>query len=146
MRWFQCGFATWSAEQSIPYIAFNTTRWHLLARQLPVGAGGMQSINMRKHHIELYKTCKRTIVSSIKSARDTFTIPFLSFYLDLIKSKTSNQKFVALRVCFNTLENVNLGYNLVCSSIRADNAGAPRMPIVRHIDRLGGWHSERVRH
>ena len=52
-------------------------------------------------------------MSSIKSARDTFTIPFLSLYLDLIKSKTSNQKFVALRVCFNALEKVNLGYNLV---------------------------------
>lgn len=113
MRWFQCGFATWSAEQSIPYNAFNIARWRLLARQLPVGAGGMQSINMRKHHIELYETCKQIIVSSIKSARDTFTIPFLSLYLDLIKSKTSNQKFVALRVCFNALEKVNLGYNLV---------------------------------
>jgi hypothetical protein len=112
MRWFQCGFATCSVEQSISYNAFNTTRWLFLARQLPVGAGGMQSINMRKHHIELYETYKRTIVSSIKSARDTFTILFLSLYLDLIKSKTSNQKFVALRVCFNTLENVNLGYNL----------------------------------
>ena len=113
MRWFQCGFATWSAEQSIPYNAFNTTHWRLLACQLPVGAGGMQFINMRKHHIELYETCKRTIVSSIKSARDTFTIPFLSLYLDLIKSKASNQKFIALRVCFNALEKVNLGYNLV---------------------------------
>ena len=40
-------------------------------------------------------------MSSIKSAHDTFTIPFLSLY------------FVALRVCINTLEKVNLGYNLV---------------------------------
>ncbi|PTQ29026.1 hypothetical protein MARPO_0149s0019 [Marchantia polymorpha] len=91
---------------------FQTDRWRLLAKQLPVGPGGLKSINMQKHHVEMYKTVRRTIVSEIAEARRYYTIPFMSLNLDLIKSKTSNEKYLALRVCFNTRRQTNIGYNL----------------------------------
>lgn len=67
---------------------------------------------MQKHHVEMYETVKRTIVSKIAEARRYYTIPFMSLNLDLIKSKTSNEKYLALRVCFNTRRQANIGYNL----------------------------------
>ncbi|CAK9879645.1 unnamed protein product [Sphagnum jensenii] len=47
MRWFEVQLGAWSAEQSISYNAFTTRRWQLIGRQLPVGEGGMKSINIR---------------------------------------------------------------------------------------------------
>ncbi|KAH8964308.1 hypothetical protein BDL97_04G059700, partial [Sphagnum fallax] len=74
--------------------------------------GGMKSINIRKLHVELYTTCKKIIIMSLAEARSFFTIKYLSLYLDLIKSKMNNQKYLALRVCFNTSTRFNIGYNL----------------------------------
>ena len=75
----------------------------------------MSSINIRKLHVELYNTCKKIIIGSIAEAREFYTIRFMSLYLDLIKRKMSNQKFMALHVCFNTATSFNVGYNLtVC--------------------------------
>jgi hypothetical protein len=71
----------------------------------------MKSINIRKLHVELYTTCKKIIIMSFAEARSLFTIKYLSLYLDLIKSKMSNQKYLALRVCFNTSTRFNIGYN-----------------------------------
>jgi hypothetical protein len=85
----------------------------LIGRQLPIGEGGMKSINIRKLHVELYTTCKKIIIMSLAEARSFFTIKYLSLYLDLIKSKMSNQKYLALRLCFNTSTRFNIGYNLV---------------------------------
>ncbi|KAH9538628.1 hypothetical protein CY35_15G016800, partial [Sphagnum magellanicum] len=102
-RWFE----------SILYNAFTTRRWQLIGRQLPVGEGGMKLINIRKFHVELYTTCKKIIIMSLVETRSFFTIKYLSLYLDLIKNKMSNQKYLALRVCFNTLTRFNIGYNLV---------------------------------
>jgi len=90
-----------------------THRWQLIGRQLPVGEGGMKSINIRKLHVELYTTCKKIIIMSLVEACSFFTIKYLSLYLDLIKSKMSNQKYLALRMCFNTSTRFNIGYNLV---------------------------------
>lgn len=73
----------------------------------------MSSINLCKVHVEMYSTCKKIIIASIAEAREFFEIHFMSLYLDLIKSKMSNQKFLALRVCFNTATRFNVGYNLV---------------------------------
>jgi hypothetical protein len=73
----------------------------------------MKLINIRKLHVELYTTCKKIIIMPLVEARSFFTIKYLSLYLDLIKSKMSNQKYLALRVCFNTLTRFNIGYNLV---------------------------------
>ncbi|CAK9223988.1 unnamed protein product [Sphagnum troendelagicum] len=111
-RWFEVQLGAWSAEHSISYNAFTTCRWQLISRQLPVGEGGMKSINIRKLHVELYTTCKKIIIMSLVEARSFFTIKYLSLYLDLIKSKMSNQKYMALRVCFNTSTRFNIGYNL----------------------------------
>ncbi len=72
----------------------------------------MKSINIRKLHVELYTTCKKIIIMSLAEACSFFTIKYLSLYLDLIKSKMSNQKYLALRVCFNTSTRFNIGYNL----------------------------------
>ncbi len=49
---------------------------------------------------------------SLTEAHSFFTIKYLSLYLDLIKSKIRNQKYMALRVCFNTSTMFNIGYNL----------------------------------
>jgi hypothetical protein len=57
-RWFEVQLGAWSAEQSISYNVFTTRKWQLIGRQLPVGEGGMKSINIRKLHVELYTTCK----------------------------------------------------------------------------------------
>lgn len=84
----------------------------MIARQLPVGEGGMKQFNMRKIHVELYVTVREKIISSIREARVSLDIPFISLNLDLIKSKTSNQKFLALRIYFNSFTNVNMGFNL----------------------------------
>ncbi|KAH8962363.1 hypothetical protein BDL97_05G098300 [Sphagnum fallax] len=111
-RWFEVQLGAWSAEHSILYNAFTTCRWQLIGRQLPVGEGGMKSINIRKLHVELYTTCKNIIIMSLAEARSFFTIKYLSLYLDMIKSKMSNQKYLALRVCFNTSTRFNIGYNL----------------------------------
>ncbi len=73
----------------------------------------MKSINICKLHVELYTTCKKIVIMSLAEARSFFTIKYLSLYLDLIKSKMSNQKYLALRVCFNTSTRFNIGYNLV---------------------------------
>jgi len=111
-RWFEVQFGAWSAKHSIPYNAFTTCRWQLIGHQLPVGEGGMKSINIHKLHVELYTTCKKIIIMSLAEARSFFTIKYLSLYLDLIKNKMSNQKYLALRVCFNTSTRFNIGYNL----------------------------------
>jgi len=103
---------TWSAEQSISYNAFTTRRWQLIGRQLPIGEGGMKSINICKLHVELYTTCKKIIIMSFAEARSFFTIKYLALYLDLINNKMSNQKYLALRMCFNTSTMFNIGYNL----------------------------------
>jgi hypothetical protein len=50
----------------------------------------MKSINIRKFHVELYTTCKKTIIMSLVEAHSFFTIKYLSLYLDLINSKMSN--------------------------------------------------------
>jgi hypothetical protein len=102
----------WFVEQSISYNAFTTRRWQLIGHQLPIREGGMKSINIRKLHVELYTTCKKIIIMSLAEARSFFTIKYLLLYLDLIKSKMSNQKYLALRVCFNTSTRFNIGYNL----------------------------------
>jgi len=72
----------------------------------------MKSINIRKLHVELYTTCKKIIIMSLVEVRSFFTIKYLSLYLDLINSKMSNQKYLTLRVCFNTSTRFNIGYNL----------------------------------
>jgi len=72
----------------------------------------MKSINIRKLHVELYTTCKKIIIMSFVEARSFFTIKYLSLYLDLIKSKMSNQKNLALGVCFNMSTRFNIRYNL----------------------------------
>ncbi len=91
---------------------FTTCRWQLIGRQLPVEEGGMKSINIRKLHVELYTTYKKIIIMSLTEAHSFFTIKYLSLYLDLINSKMSNQKYLALRVCFNMSTRFNIGYNL----------------------------------
>ncbi len=111
-RWFEVQLGAWFAEHSISYNAFTTCRWQLIGRQLPVGEGGMKSINIRKLHVELYTTCKKIIIMSLAEARSFFTIKYLSLYLDLIKSKMSNHKYLALQVCFNMSTMFNIGYNL----------------------------------
>jgi len=72
----------------------------------------MKSINIRKLHVELYTTCKKIIIMSLAEVHSFFTIKYLSLYLDLINNKMSNQKYLALRVCFNTSTRFNIGYNL----------------------------------
>jgi hypothetical protein len=89
-RWFEVQLGAWSVEQSISYNAFMTRRWQLIGCQLPVGEGGMKSINIYKLHVELYTTCKKIIIMSLAEARSFFTIKYLSLYLDLINSKMSN--------------------------------------------------------
>jgi hypothetical protein len=111
-HWFEVQLGAWSAEQSISYNVFTTRRWQLIDRQLPVGEGGMKLINIRKLHVELYTMCKKIIIMSLAEARSFFTIKYLSLYLDLINSKMTNQKYMALRVCFNTSTRFNIGYNL----------------------------------
>ncbi len=49
---------------------------------------------------------------SLAEACSFFTIMYLLLYLDLINSKMSNQKYLALWVCFNTSTRFNIGYNL----------------------------------
>jgi len=110
--WFEVQLGAWSVEQSISYIAFTTRRWQLIGRQLPVGEGGMKSINIRKLHVELYTTCKKIIIMSLAEVHSFFTIKYLSLNLDLINSKMSNQKYLTLRMCFNTSTRFNIGYNL----------------------------------
>ncbi len=56
----------------------------------------MKLINIRKLHVELYTTCKKIIIMSLAKASSFFTIKYLSLYLDLINSKTSNQKYLTL--------------------------------------------------
>ncbi|CAK9224110.1 unnamed protein product [Sphagnum troendelagicum] len=75
-RWFEVQLGAWSAEHSISYNAFTTCRWQLIGRQLPVGEGGMKSINIRKLHVELYTTCKKIIIMSLAEAHSFFTIKF----------------------------------------------------------------------
>lgn len=111
-RWFHINLAAWSASQSISYNAFESDRWRLIARQLPVGAEGMKHINLRKLHIELYVSGRQFIIDKLKHARAMYQMPFLSINLDLIKSKTSNEKFVALRTNMNSIACLNDGYNL----------------------------------
>ncbi len=72
----------------------------------------MKSINICKLHVELYTTCKKIIIMSFAEARSFFTIKYLALYLDLINNKMSNQKYLALRMCFNTSTRFNIGYNL----------------------------------
>jgi hypothetical protein len=78
-RWFEVQLGAWFAEQSISYNTFTTRRWQLISHQLPVGEGGMKSINIRKFHVELYTTCKKIIIMSLTKARSFFTIKYLSF-------------------------------------------------------------------
>jgi hypothetical protein len=95
-RWFEVQLEAWSAEHLISYNAFTTCRWQLIGHQLPVEEGGMKSINIRKLHVELYTARKKIIIMSLAEARSFFTIKYLSLYLDLIKIKMSNQKYLAL--------------------------------------------------
>ncbi|KAH8974357.1 hypothetical protein BDL97_01G098100, partial [Sphagnum fallax] len=79
-RWFEVQLGAWSAEQSISYNAFTTCRWQLIGRQLPVGEGGMKSINIRKFHVKLYTTCKKIIIMSLAETHSFFTIKYLSLF------------------------------------------------------------------
>lgn len=72
----------------------------------------MKSINLRKLHTELYTSTKSVVMESIAEARRDFSIPYVALYMDLIKSKTSNEKYLALRVSFNSKVNFNLSFNL----------------------------------
>ena len=94
----------------------------------------MKSINVQHHHVELYVTGKNFIVGEIAEAREYFDIPFISVYLDLIKSKTSNMKFLALRVCFNMLRRHNIGYNLAVRHFAptAEERTDDRLSVVLH--------------
>jgi hypothetical protein len=99
----------------------------------------MKSINIRKLHVELYTTCKKIIIMSLAEARSFFTIKYLSLYLDLINSKMSNQKYLALRVCFNTSTRFNIGYNLaVCRfAPTTDEHQAKQLSTILHKWSLG---------
>jgi hypothetical protein len=112
-RWFEMQLGAWFAEQSISYNVFTTRRWQLIGHHLPVGEGGMKSINIRKFHVKLYTTCKKIIIMSLTETHSFFMIKYLSLYLDLINSKMSNQKYLTLRVCVNTSTRFNIGYNPV---------------------------------
>jgi hypothetical protein len=138
-RWFEVQLGAWSAEQSISYNAFTTHRWQLIGRQLPVGEGGMKSINIRKLHVKLYTTCKKIIIMSLVEARSFFTIKYLLLYLDLINSKMSNQKYLTLRVCFNTLTRFNIGYNLAVRrfALTTDERQAEQLSTILHEWSLG---------
>jgi len=94
----------------------------------------MKSINIRKLHVELYTTCKKIIIMSLAEVRSFFTIKYLSLYLDLIKSKMSNQKYLALQVCFNTSTRFNIGYNLaVCRfALTTDERQAEQLSTILH--------------
>ncbi len=133
-RWFEVQLGAWSAEHSISYNTFTTCRWQLIGRQLPVEEGGMKSINIRKLHIELYTMCKKIVIMSLAEAHSFFTIKYLSLYLDLIKSKMSNQKYLALRVCFNTSTRFNIGYNLVVRRFAptTDECQAEQLSTILH--------------
>ncbi|BBN06969.1 hypothetical protein MPTK1_3g25400 [Marchantia polymorpha subsp. ruderalis] len=111
-RWFHVQLDAWSAEQLLSYNTFDNQRWRLIACQLPVGPGSLKSVNIRKSHVEHYVTCKNIIVKSIAEACKSFSIPFMAIFLDIIKSKTSNQKYLAMRICFNSPTCFNVGYNL----------------------------------
>jgi hypothetical protein len=106
----------------------------LIGRQLPVGEGGMKSINIRKLHIELYTMCKKIIIMSLAEARSFFTIKYLSLYLDLINSKMNNQKYLALRVCFNTSTRFKNGYNLTVHQFAptTDERQAEQLSTILH--------------
>ncbi|KAH8957250.1 hypothetical protein BDL97_07G082100 [Sphagnum fallax] len=133
-RWFEVQLGAWSAEHSISYNAFTTCRWQLIDRQLPIEEGGMKSINIRKLHVELYTTCKKIIIMSLAEAHSFFTIKYLSLYLDQIKSKMSNQKYLALRVCFNTSTRFNIGYNLAVRQFAptTDERQAEQLSTILH--------------
>jgi hypothetical protein len=101
-HWFEVQLGAWSTEHSISYNAFTTCRWQLIGHQ----EGGMKSINIRKLHVELYTMCKKIIIMSFAEARSFFTIKYLSLYLDLIKSKMNNQKYVAFASVLQYIDQV----------------------------------------
>ena len=74
--------------------------------------GRAEADQCAKHHVELFLSAKMTIISSIDEACQSYVIPFISLNLDLVKSKTSNEKYMALRICFNTARKLNIGFNL----------------------------------
>ncbi len=94
----------------------------------------MKSINIRKLHVELYTICKKIIIMSLAEARAFFTIKYLSLYLDLINSKMSNQKYLALWVCFNTSTRFNIGYNFAVRRFAptTDECQAEQLSTILH--------------
>jgi hypothetical protein len=96
MRWFQIQISSWAAEQSLSYQLFETSRWHVIPSQLPVGVNGLTSFNPRKHNVELYVTIRQMMKGKIAKAASEFYIPFMILNLDLYKNMYNNLKFVTL--------------------------------------------------
>ncbi len=95
----------------------------------------MTLINIHKLHVELYTTwCKKIIIMSLAEVCSFFMIKYLSLYLDLIKNKMNNQKYLALQVCFNTSTRFNIGYNLaVCQfAPTTDERQAKQLSTILH--------------
>lgn len=68
--------------------------------------------NIRKSKVEIYCAVKEDVLSDIRRIKADYDIPFICFYVDLFTSKTSNQKYVAIRIGYMQRSGFLGGHNI----------------------------------
>ena len=91
---FALGISLFQIQYNIPFGAFESKVWRVIAKRLPCPSGKqLPAMNLQKQLIEHYCTIKDKISSHFAKACAAYSIPYLSVNWDCITGKINQQKY-----------------------------------------------------